>query len=320
VAGATVAALRYVRYSSSLRAMMFRSGLTMFFASALIALLPSVARGVSDSPTGYGILLGCFGAGAVLGALTMQPARARWSTEAVASGGVSILSLMTIAASFLHTMAALAATMLIAGAAWIVFISLVSALVQSLAPDWVRARVLAVFMLVFQGGLAAGSAFWGTVAARDSIQSALLWAGLGIMATAALGLVARLPDGSADVSPWNHWRMPAIVADVRPEFNEGPVLVTVEYRVRPERRSEFLEAIHAYGRVRRRDGAFRWGIYRDVEEADRYVETFLVSSWAEHLRQHERSTNADREAEQRVQTYVTGAPNVRHLVAADSQT
>jgi MFS family permease len=291
----------------------------MLCASALLALMPSVARGVSESPTGYGILLGCFGAGAVLGALTMQPARARWSTEAVASGGVSILGLMAICTGFLHGMAVLAATMLIAGAAWIVFNSLVSALMQGLAPDWVRARVLAVFMLVFQGGLAAGSAFWGAVAARHGIQSAVLGAGLGNMATGALGLVAKLPDTTADVSPWNHWRMPAIVEDVRPEFDEGPVLVTVEYRIHPDRRPEFLDAIHAYGRVRRRDGAFRWGVYRDVEEADRYVETFLVSSWAEHLRQHERSTNADRAIEGRLRIYVTSAPSVRHLVSADSQ-
>ena len=250
----------------------------------------------------------------------MQPARARWSTEAVASGGVAILSLMTVAAGFLHAMVVLAATMLVAGAAWIVFISLVSAMMQSLAPDWVRARVLAVFMLVFQGGLAAGSALWGAVAARAGIQHALLWAGLGIIATTALGLVAKLPDATTDVSPWNHWRMPAIVEDVRPEFDEGPVLVTVEYRVNRDRTREFLQAIHEYGRVRRRDGASRWGVYRDLEEADRYVETFIVSSWAEHLRQHERVTTADREVEDRLRTYVTGAPNVRHLVSASSHT
>ena len=208
--------------------MMFRSGLTMFFASALLALMPSVARSVSDSPTGYGILLGCFGAGAVLGALTLQPARARWSTEAVASGRRRDPWPDDDRRRLPARDGALAAAMLIAGAAWIVFISLVSALVQSLAPDWVRARVLAVFMLVFQGGLAAGSALWGAVAARAGIQSALLWAGLGIIATAALGLVAKLPDATGDVSPWNHWRMPAIVEDVRPEFDEGPVLVTVE--------------------------------------------------------------------------------------------
>src|SRR6266567_2067461 len=164
VAGATVAALRYVRYSLRLRGMMLRVGLTMFVASALLALLPSLARTVNTSPTGYGILLGCFGAGAVLGAVTMQPARARWSTEAVASGGVVILGLTTAAAGSFRSMTLLAPMMAIAGAAQIVFLSLVSALIQALAPDWVRARVLAVFLLVFQGGLAAGSALWGAVA------------------------------------------------------------------------------------------------------------------------------------------------------------
>jgi hypothetical protein len=158
------------------------------------------------------------------------------------------------------------------------------------------------------------------VAARAGIQDALLWAGLGIMATAALGLVAKLPDTTTDVSPWNHWRMPATSETFDPEFDEGPVLVSVEYRVNRDRRREFLEAIHEYGRVRRRDGAFRWSIFRDVEEADRYVETFLVSSWAEHLRQHERATRADREVEDRLRACVTGAPNVRHLVSANSHT
>jgi Transmembrane secretion effector len=173
-------------------------------------------------------------------------------------------------------------------------------------------------MLVFQGGLAAGSALAGVLAARAGIQHALLWAGLGIVATTALGLVARLPDATADVSPWNHWRMPAIVKDLQPELDEGPVLVTLEYRVNRDQSEEFLQAIHEYGRVRRRDGAYRWGVYRDLEDADRYIETFLIRSWAEHLRQHERSTKADREVEERLQTYVTGAPKVRHLVAAES--
>jgi len=318
LAGATVAALRYVRFSPSIRVLILRSGLTMFFASALLALMPSVAKSISDSPTGYGILLGCFGAGAVLGALTMQPARARWSEDAVASGGVAILGLMTAIAGFLHAMVALAATMLVAGAAWIVFISVMSALVQSLAPDWVRARVLSIFMLVFQGGLAAGSALSGALAARAGIQQALLWAGVGIVATTALGLVAKLPDATTDVSPWIHWRMPALVKDVRPELDEGPVLVTLEYQVNHDQSEEFLEAIHEYGRVRRRDGAYRWGVYRDLEDADRYVETFLITSWAEHLRQHERSTKADRQIEERLQTYVIGVPRVRHLVAAES--
>jgi quinol monooxygenase YgiN len=157
------------------------------------------------------------------------------------------------------------------------------------------------------------------VAARSGIHSALLWAGVGIIATAALGLLAKLPDTTADVSPWNHWRMPAVPEDARPEFGDGPVLVTVEYRVHDGQTSAFLDAMHEYGRVRRRDGAFRWAVYRDLEDVDRFVETFLVSSWAEHLRQHERLTNADREIAERWSTYVTGTPRVRHLVSADSR-
>src|SRR4029077_11147579 len=164
------------------------------------------------------------------------------------------------------------ATMLVAGAAWIVFISVMSALVESLAPDWGRARALSIFMRVFQGGLAAGSALSGALAARAGIQQALLWAGLGIVATTALGLVARLPDATTDVSPWNHWRMPAIVKDLRPELNQGPVLVTLEYRVHYDQSEAFLDAIHEYSRVRRRDGAFRWGVYRDLEGAVAYGE------------------------------------------------
>jgi len=318
VTGAIVAAVRYVRYSPSLRRVMFRAGATMFFASALLALLPSVAHRVSASPIGYGILLGCFGAGAVLGAVVMPAARARWSTEVVASAGVAVLGLMTVAAALVHVMVMLAALMLVAGAAWIVFIALVNTLAQVLAPDWVRARVLAVFLLVFQGSLAAGSAFWGTVAAHRSILFALAGAGVGTALSAALARVARLPDTTVDASPWNHWRMPVPPAGGRPALGDGPVLVTAEYVVAEGQAAEFLEAMHEYARVRRRDGAYRWGIFRDIEKADLYIETFLVSSWAEHLRQHDRSTAADRTIEARVFRYATGPSVVRHFVAAET--
>ena len=319
VGGATVAAIRYVRYAPAIRALMLRSGAVMFFASASFALLPTVAHNVSNSAIGYGILLGCFGAGAVGGALLMQPARARWSTEAVASMAVAVLGVTMVATGLVHVLGGLIVVMLVSGAAWIVFISLVSALVQNLAPDWVRARVLAVFMLISQGGMAAGSAVWGSVGARASVETALLWAGLGTIATTALGLLARLPDMTADVSPWNHWRVPAIVKDVAPGLEQGPVLVTVEYLVDPQNVKQFLRAMRRYGRVRRRDGASRWGIFRDVEHADVYLETFLVSSWAEHLRQHERSTRADRGLEERLKGYARSEPKVRHLIHVGSE-
>ncbi len=312
VSGATVAAIRYVRYSPAVRVVLLRTGAAMFFASALLALLPSIAHRITDSPIGYGILLGCFGGGAVVGALAMDRARARWSTDAVVSSGIAIFGLTTVLAGELHALLPLGAAMLIGGGAWISFISLFNVQVLNQAPDWVRARVLAVFMLVFQGAVAAGSATWGAVAARSGLSNALLWAGLGAVMTTVLGFFLRLPDVSIDLTPWNHWRLPA-VADATVEGG-GPVLVTVEYHVDPAQAAEFITAMHQYGRVRRRDGASRWGICRDLEAADRYVETFVVSSWAEHLRQHDRITRADSEIEEQLRVCIRDAPKVRHLV------
>ncbi len=245
----------------------------------------------------------------------MQRARARWSTEAIASAAVVLLGGTIIAIGQVHNLPGLALVMLVNGGTWIIFISLASALVQSLAPDWVRARVLAIYMLISQGGLALGSVLWGTLASRTSVDTAVLVAGAATIAMAALGLVARLPDTTGDVSPWNHWPMPAIATNQAPALDQGPVLVTAEYRVEERHVKAFLEAVAAYGHVRRRDGAFRWGIYRDTERLDVYVETFLVSSWAEHLRQHDRLTHADSEIEDRV-IALGGDPVVRHLIYA----
>ncbi len=317
--GATAAAIRYVRYSPGVRTVLLRSGAGMFFASALLALLPSVAHGVSDSPLGYGLLLGCFGLGAVLGAVLMQRARARWSAEVVVSGGVVIFGLGTIAAGILHRLPALGASLIISGAAWIVFISLFNVLVLNLAPDWVRARVLAVSMLVFQGAMAGGSAAWGALAGRIGIHPALLWAGAGIIATAGLGLFFKLPDATADLTPWARWRTPNLLDQNSSLADAGPILVTVEYEVDPQKEENFLEAMHKYERIRRRDGAFEWGIFRDLENPSHYLETFLVDSWAEHLRQHERLTRADSQVEERVQSLVRGTPTVRHLVYPGSK-
>ena len=312
VTGATVAAIRYVRYSPAIRAVMSRAGAAMFFASGLLALLPSVAQRLNGSPVGYGVLLGSFGCGAVLGALVMQRARARWSAEVTVSTGIAIFGLTTITAGVLHNLAPLGAILLIGGAAWIAFISLFNVQVLNQAPDWVRARVLAVSMLVFQGAVAAGSATWGAVAARAGLRTALLYAGIGVIMTTALGLFFPMAEASVDLTPWNHWRLPAVF-DINADAG-GPVLVTVEYHVDPDRLTEFIKTMHQYGRVRRRDGASRWGICRDLENAGRYLETFIVSSWAEHLRQHDRFTRADSQLEERLRNCIVKTPIVRHLL------
>jgi MFS family permease len=316
--GATVAAIRYVRHSPTIFTVVVRTGIVMFFSSALFALLPTIARSVNKTAIGYGILLGCFGAGAIGGALIMQSARARFSREVVVSTAVVILGLVIVTMGHLHRLSTLAPVMLVGGAAWVTFISLISALVQNLAPDWVRARVLAIFILVYQGSFAVGSAAWGGVAQRAGIRIALVCAGVGTLASLMFVLFAKLPESTADLSPWNHWRMPVVVREATADLHGGPVLVTVEYTVLPEREAEFVAAIHQYARIRRRDGAYRWGIFRDTEVRDRYLEIFLVHTWAEHLRQHERQTQADREVERSLSSFVTAEPKVRHLIYANS--
>jgi MFS family permease len=314
--GATIAAIRYVRHSPAILTVVVRTGVIMFFSSALFALLPTVARSVNKTAIGYGLLLGCFGAGAIGGALIMQSARARWSMEAIVSTGVAIFGLAIVSISGLHRLSTLAPVMLVGGAAWVTFISLINALVQNLAPDWVRARVLAIFILVYQGSFALGSAAWGAVAQRAGIRGALFAAGVGTIGNVMFALFAKLPDSTVDLTPWNHWRMPVVVPEAATALDQGPVLVTVEYNVIREREAEFVKTIHQYARIRRRDGAYRWAVFRDTEAADRYLETFLVYSWAEHLRQHDRQTQADQELERRLRSTVAGDPKVHHLIYA----
>jgi len=113
------------------------------------------------------------------------------------------------------------------------------------------------------------------------------------------------------MTPWHPWRAPVVGAELG---LDGPVLVTVEYDVRPERAADFLAAMREFGRIRRRDGASHWGICRDLEAPGRYLETFIVGSWDEHLRQHERMTRADSSIEESLRGYVRGEPVARHLL------
>ena len=223
LASATVAGLRYVRHSPGIRALTVRSGIVMFFASAILALLPSVAQHAANSSLGYGFLLGCFGAGAIVGALLMQRVRARWSTDAVVSSAVAILGVSVALTGTVRALGGLGVPDGPGGRRVDHVHLVVLRAVQGMAPDWVRARVLAVFMLVFQGGLAAGSALWGLVGERAGVQDALALAGLSCIAIGALSYRWRLPRAPVDVSPWNHWRMPAVLGDLNLAVDDGPV-------------------------------------------------------------------------------------------------
>ena len=314
--GATVAALRYVRHSPGIRTLLVRTVGAMFFATAIMALLPIVALRVSSSPIAYGALLACFGSGAVVGALLLPWTRARLSVESTLGLALVILSLTSLAAGGLGSLALLGPILVCGGAAWMAFISLITTMVQQLAPAWARARVLAVFLLAFQGSLALGSLVWGIVAEAHGLRVAFLVAGLGTAGAMLLRFVSPLPSVDVDLTAWVHWRTPARIADLGYDEDDGPVLVSVEYQVVPEHEAAFVEAAHRLGRMRRRDGASRWGIYRDTESPEIYVETFIVHSWAEHLRQHERPVRADQSLEEAVHRTVKGTPRVRHFIFA----
>src|SRR5262249_55547314 len=150
------------------------------------------------------------------------------------------------------------------------------------------------------------------------LSTTFLVSGLATIATLLLRAKQRLPDAAGDMSPWNHWRMPAVVPDAASALEHGPVLVTVRYRVAPRHEDAFLGAMQKYGRIRRRDGASWWGVFRDLEHTDVFVETFLVASWAEHLRQHDRFTRADADVETQVRQHIEEEPVIEHLMHADA--
>jgi MFS family permease len=312
--GATAAAIRYVRYSPDIRRLLLRSAVLIFFTTSFWALLPTAARELSKSPIAYGFLLGSFGVGAVLGAMVLQRTRSKLSTETILSSATAIFAAIVLSLALLRTPAILCFLMLFGGASWTAIMSLFNIMVQELAPDWVRARVLAVYLFVFQGSVTVGSTLWGFVALRTNVHATLAAASIGTAACLLLRRWFRLPDTKLDLSIWNHWVKPAMIEEPGP--NEGPVLVTVKYVIDPAKAIEFLHQIHNYERVRRRDGAISWGIFVDTEAPNTYLESFKVDSWAEHKRQHNRFTQADSEIEKQVLSYAIKPIEVQHYIYA----
>jgi len=312
--GASAAAIRYVRYSPDIRTLLLRSGIVIFFASSFWALLPAVAKELSRSALGYGLLLGFFGVGAVLGAVVLQRVRAELSAETLISIATAMFGAILLSTAALHNLALLCVLMLLGGGSWTVFMSLFNTMIQNLAPDWVRARVLAAYLFVFQGSVAVGSALWGLAAEHTSARMALFVSAIGLGASLLLQFAFRLPSTAIDLSTWNHWDKPGMFEDHSPDLE--PALVTIKYVIDPAKAPDFLEEVHQYERIRRRDGATRWGIFFDTESPNTYLETFLVDSWLEHERQHERFTASDHELEKRVLAYTVEKTIVKHYIYA----
>ena len=318
VMAAMWAGMRYVRFAPTMHAVLLRSGSFVISASALWSLLPLVAKvELHRESSGFGLLLGCLGAGSILGALMIGRLRQLFSPEAIATSAVVVFGLANIALAYLQSFAAVAGVLVAGGVAWMSVNSSLNTAAQTSVPSWVRARAMALYLLVFQGAMAVGSVIWGEVASRFGLRTTLLIAGIGLCAAAAATLRLRLAgSGELDVSPSLHLPEPTLLVERHPDH--GPVLVTVEYFVDRERGAEFARAMEALRRIRRRDGAVRWGLFENAAAPGCYIETFVVDSWAEHLRQHERMTVADRETESQAQAFHIGPepPKVTHWIAA----
>ena len=314
------AGLRYVRSSPRIRTVLVRGAIFVSCASAVWALLPSVARDRLDlGAGGYGLLLGLVGLGAVLGAFGLPRVRRRLSPNQI----VTISSLTAAVASAVIGLAdsviPAAAALLLAGASWIGVLASLNAAAQLALPGWVRARGMSVYLATFFGGQALGGVVWGLVAQHFGLEIALVVVAGGLVIGSLATFVFPLASSAGiDLSPATS-ELPVPELALNREPAHGPVLVTVEYRVPEENHEKFREVMARRGRARRRTGAERWSLYQDAVDANRFVETFVVPTWEEHLRQHtERRTALEvRQAGEALALVKDGTePEIQHLLYA----
>ncbi|HEV7258102.1 MAG TPA: MFS transporter [Bosea sp. (in: a-proteobacteria)] len=315
--GALRAGARYASQASALQIVLIRSAGFFLFASALWALLPLIARReLGLGPAGYGGLLTLMGLGAVAGAMLLPRLRDRLSANRMTIVASLLFALSTGGLALAPDFATAGAVLALAGLAWIAMMSALNGAAQASSPAWVKARALAIYLVVFQGAMTLGATLWGTLAARLGIPVTLGMAALG-QVLALFALAARHPLGAMsglDLSPSSHWPAPVVEGTV--EADRGPVMVTIEYRVDPARMADFVRAMRPMRRIRRRDGAIGWYLLQDAAAPGIVVESFVLESWLEHLRQHERVTHTDREHQAAAHAFHLGPepPVVRHLI------
>jgi MFS family permease len=295
--GATISGMRYVRHAPALQAALVRISTFAIGASALWALLPVVARHeLNLAAAGYGIILGSLGFGAVSSALLLPRLRSAIPVDKLTTLATLIFAGATLALAYLRFVPLLVVCLLAGGMGWLAMMSSLTLAAQTASPAWVRARTIGIYLLVFSASMAAGSFGWGALAERFGNANALSLA--AVVLICGLATTLRWPLGAIqhlDLSPSMHWNDPKLV--ITPDPEDGPVLITVEYRVPAERANDFIQAMEAMRSFRYREGAIRWDLFRDLADPDRYVENFIAPSWAEHMRQHERVTVADQAIE-----------------------
>jgi MFS family permease len=306
---------RYVWHEPIVRRILLRVILFITPGMTLWALLPLVAtQRLGIGSAGYGALFGALGAGAILAAFVLGWVRDRLSTNGLLTvAGIVFAAALTVIVLTSNFLAALA-TLVFAGLAWTAVISTLIAELQLFLPVWVRARGIAIYLVTFTGSMTVGALIWGLVAEGVGLQPTFFAAAVVMLGGALAGLFWRVPEtGHLDREAAVYWPEPRLAVD--PELDTGPVMVTVEYTVAPEREAAFLEAMDRLRVSRRRSGATRWELYRDGDRPDRFVELFSVPSWEEHMRQHEgRLTAMDQEVEEAALAFSDPPPRAEHLL------
>jgi MFS family permease len=297
------AGLRYAWHSHLVHYVLLRSGAFTLASAGLLALLPVYAKSQLDLGSGgLGLLYAAFGAGAAGSALLLPRIRARIGVDGVVVTGTAAAAVTLLALAFTRSPVPAALITFVAGAGWLLCLSVFNLAAQQVLPDWVRARGLALNLSVTAGATAVGSAAWGAVANVLGISGTFGWESLAVALTLLAGVRWRFsPIATYDLSPASLAEpdMPLAVP-----VGGGPVFVTVTYRVRPGAEDDFQEAMQPLGWSRRRTGAVRWSVLQHAESPGQFVEMFVVASWDEYLRQQSRRTAADAALDDRLRAFL----------------
>jgi MFS family permease len=305
---------RYVRHAPVVRRILLRASLFLFPASALWGLLPLVAsRRLALGPSGYGLLLGALGVGAIVGALILSRARAKLSANGIGALAGGFFCLALVAVAVLHSTIGVVLILIPTGVTWVWMLATLNTSLQLFLPTWVRARGLSIYQMVLFGAQGLGALVWGVVANAFGlpvafVTSAVLLA-VGTASTRIWPLIDTSQMGRSTVVRPD----PEFVSEI--DAGAGTVAVWTTFTIPPEKEVEFRDAMSRVRESRFRTGAIEWGLFRNGEEPGHFEEVFFVASWDEHLRQHrERLTAADRDYEDVAKSLSTTPPLTRHLL------
>jgi MFS family permease len=303
--------LRYIRYSQAAHVLIVRVGLFTLCSSALLSLLPLLAKHeLALDSIGFGLLLGSFGAGAIIGGIVILPRLRKASVESLITASIVLLAIVTLTMGYVRVFDLACVVMGLGGVAYITILSKFYIIGIKSAPKWIGARVLAVYLLVLNGGLVVGSVIWGTVANTFGIPVTLLVASLALAAT----IIARKPYSSKllddlDFTPASdHWSLPP-QSSIDPKQDDNRALVTIEYKnIDPKLSHEFERSVHELGRILKSEGMAYWELFQDPSDISHYIEIRIADTWIDHMRQHENVTKNVQDMENRILELIKDCP------------